>query len=63
MTYDFVSSVMTRKTAGLEFDCKCMNFKVYYAGTVDSVSKATDNRVMMSIEFATLGKTGFNAAF
>ena len=63
MTYDFVSSVMTRKTAGLEFDCKCMNFKVYYAGSVDSVSKVTDNRVMMSIEFATLGKTGFNAAF
>ena len=63
MTYDFVSSVMTRKTAGIEFDCKCMNFKLYYAGTVDSVSLVTDNRVMMSIELATLGKTGINAAF
>ena len=63
MTYDFTTGVMTRKTAGVEFDCKCMNFKFYYAGYEDSISKVIDNRVLMSIEFATLGKTGFNAAF
>ena len=63
MTYDFTTGVMTRKTAGLEFDCKCMNFKAYYSGYQDSITKVIDNRVMMSIEFATLGKTGLSAAF
>ena len=63
MTYDFTTSVVTRKTAGVEFDCKCMNFKLYYTGTVDSVSLVKDDRVTVSIELATLGRTGFNAAF
>ncbi len=63
LTYDLATNVMSRKTVGVEFDCKCMNFKFYYQGTVDSVSLATDNRVMLSIELATIGKTGINAAF
>ncbi len=63
LTYDFTTSVMTRKTAGIEFDCKCMNFKLYYSGNQDSITKVIDNRVLLSIEFATLGKTGVNAAF
>ena len=63
MTYDFTTSVLTRKTAGLEFDCRCMNFKLFYAGNQDSVTLITDNRVMMSVEFATLGKTGLSLGF
>ena len=63
MTYDFTTTVITRKTAGFEFDCRCMNFKLFYAGTQDAVSLAADNRVMMSVEFATLGKTGLSLGF
>ncbi len=61
--YDFENDVLTRKTAGLEFDCDCMNFKLSYTGTEDAISHATEDRVMMSIEFATLGKTGFSSKF
>jgi LPS-assembly protein len=61
--YDFYYDVLTRKTLGLEFDCDCMNFKVSYTGTDDAVTRATENKLMMSIEFATLGKTGFSAKF
>ncbi|MBG1232027.1 LPS-assembly protein LptD [Aestuariivirga litoralis] len=63
MTYDIRTNVLTRKVAGVEFDCQCMNFKLYYAGTEDTISHAVDNRVIMSIEFATIGKTGFVAGF
>ena len=61
--YDFENDVLTRKTAGLEFDCDCMNFKLSYTGTEDALTHATEDRVMMSIEFATLGKTGFSSKF
>ena len=61
--YDFEQSVLTRKTAGLEFDCDCMNFKLSYNGTEDAATHVKENRVMMSIEFATLGKTGFSSKF
>ena len=61
--YDFEHDVLTRKTAGLEFDCDCMNFKLSYTGTEDAISHATEDKVMMSIEFATLGKTGFSSKF
>ena len=63
MTYDFMADVMTQKTLGIEFDCQCMNFKLAYTGTEDSVSHAVENKVMMSVEFATLGKTGLAANF
>lgn len=63
MTYDFTTSIITRKTAGFEFDCRCMNFKLYYQGAQDSITLAMDNRVMMSVELATLGKTGASLGF
>ena len=63
MTYDFTTSVFTRQTAGFEFDCRCMNFKTYYVRSQDSISLAVDNRVMMSVELATLGKTGLSLGF
>ncbi len=61
--YDFTHDVLTRKTAGLEFDCDCMNFKVAYTGTDDAITRETENKLMLSIEFATLGKSGFSAKF
>jgi len=63
MTYDFTTSILTRQTAGIEFDCRCMNFKFYYARNQDSVTLTTDQRVMMAVEFATLGKTGLSLGF
>ncbi|MDE2385397.1 MAG: LPS-assembly protein LptD [Alphaproteobacteria bacterium] len=63
LTYDFTASVLTQKTFGFEYDCQCMNFKLAYTGTEDSISHAVENKVMMSVEFATLGKTGFAANF
>lgn len=63
LTYDFMADVMTQKTLGVEFDCQCMNFKLSYTGTEDSVSHAKADQVMMSVEFATLGKAGFAANF
>lgn len=63
MTYDIQDSVLTRKVAGIEYDCRCMNMKFYYAGTEDAITHAVDNRVILSVEFATLGKTGVKAGF
>lgn len=63
VAYDFTHDVLTRKTAGLEFDCDCMNFKIAYTGTDDAITRATENKVMLSVEFATLGKTGVSAKF
>jgi LPS-assembly protein len=63
LTYDFVTSVLVKKTIGLEFDCECMNFKIAYTGTQDSVTFAKEDKVMLSIQFATIGKTGLTAKF
>ncbi len=63
LTYDFVASVLAQRTIGIEFDCECMNFKFAYTGTEDSVSHLKEDKVMLSIQFATLGKTGVTAKF
>jgi len=63
MTYDIQNSILTRKVAGFEYDCRCMNVKLYYSGTEDASTHAVDNRVILSVEFATLGKTGLRAGF
>jgi len=63
MTYDIGYSQLTRKTFGLEFDCECMNFKVAYTGTNDPFTHVTEDKVMMSLELATLGKAAVSAGF
>ncbi len=63
LTYDFMNDVMTQKTFGFEFDCQCMNLRLAYTGTVDSITKAKSDQVMLSVEFATLGKTGAAIGF
>jgi LPS-assembly protein len=63
ITYDFANDVLTRKTAGLEFDCDCMNLKLSYTGTRDAITHADDNKVMLSVDFATLGKSNVSAKF
>jgi LPS-assembly protein len=61
--YDVYNSVLTRKSAGLEFDCDCMNFKVAYTGTDDAITRETENRFMLSINLATLGGTSVSSKF
>ncbi len=63
LTYDIAYSQLTRKTLGLEFDCECMNFKVAYTGTSDPFLGTYEDKVMMSIEFATLGKAAVSTSF
>ncbi len=63
LTYDVAYSQLTRKTIGLEFDCECMNFKLAYTGTNDPFTGSTEDKVMMSVEFATLGKAAVSANF
>lgn len=63
LTYDIAYSQLTRKTLGLEFDCECMNFKVAYTGTSDPYLGTSEDKVMMSVEFATLAKAGVSLSF
>ena len=63
LTYDIGYSEITRKTFGLEFDCECMNFKVAYTGTNDPFTHETEDKVILSLELATLGKATVAAGF
>ncbi len=63
LAYDIGYSQLTRKTLGLEFDCECMNFRVTYQGTKDPVYLTTDDRIMLSLELATLGKAAVSSTF
>jgi LPS-assembly protein len=63
LAYDIGYSELTRKTLGLEFDCECMNFRVTYQGTKDPVFLTTEDRVMLSLELATLGKAAVSSTF
>jgi LPS-assembly protein len=61
--YDIENSNLDWRTVGIEFDCQCMNFKVAYTGSRDDTTSEVDHRVMMSIDFATLGGTSASAGF
>jgi LPS-assembly protein len=61
--YDIENSELTYRTAGVEFDCDCMNFKVAYTGSDDEDTGDTDHRLMFSIDFATLGGTKVSTGF
>ncbi len=63
MRYDIENADVDWRTVGLEFDCQCMNFKVAYTGKDDDTTNEVDHRVMMSIDFATLGGTSVSAGF
>jgi LPS-assembly protein len=63
LTYDFYNSSLTRKTVGLEFDCDCMNLKLAYTGSQDSISLINTNTLMLSVEFATLGGSSISGKF
>ena len=62
LRYDLENSYFLSQTAGVEFDCDCMNFKFAYSGKRDDVG-SMDHRVMMSIDLATLGGTKVSAGF
>jgi LPS-assembly protein len=61
--YDLESNSFTSTTAGVEFDCECMNFKLAYEGTESVDTGNTDHRVYMSIDLATLGGTRVSTGF
>ncbi len=63
MRYDLVNNDVDYRTAGVEFDCDCMNFKLAYTGSEDPDTSRTDHRIMMSIDFATLGGTKVSTGF
>lgn len=63
LTYDLVSNQIAKRSVGVEFDCECMNFKVEYSGTVDTVTNVPTDTLSLSIAFRTLGKTSGSYQF
>jgi LPS-assembly protein len=63
MRYDIENNDVDYRTVGVEFDCDCMNFKLAYTGRDNDELNEVDHRVMMSIDFATLGGTKVSAGF
>jgi LPS-assembly protein len=61
--YDIENSNLISRTAGIEFDCDCMNAKLAYTGTDDEDTGDTDHRIMFSIDLATLGGTKVSTGF
>jgi LPS-assembly protein len=61
--YDLETDKFSAVAAGVEFDCTCMNFKLTYTADQDEDTGEMDRRLMMSFDFATLGKTKFSAGF
>ncbi len=57
LTYDLVSNQIQKRSVGVEFDCDCMNFKLDYTGTVDTVTNVPTNVLSLSVAFRTLGKS------
>ncbi len=63
LRYDIQNTDVDWRTVGVEFDCQCMNFKLAYTGRDDDTIDKVDHRVMMSIDFATLGGTSLSTGF
>lgn len=63
LRFDIENNDVDYRTVGVEFDCDCMNFKFAYTGRDDDDLNKVDHRVMLSIDFATLGKTKVSAGF
>lgn len=63
--YDIENALFSSRTLGLEFDCDCMNFKVAYTakGGAGFINGIDEHRLMLSIDFATLGGTTFSGGF
>ena len=63
LTYDLVTDQIAKTAVGVEFDCDCMNLKLEYSGSVDTVTNIQDNRLSLSVAFRTLGKTSGSYQF
>ncbi len=61
--YDIANGNLDRRSLGLEFDCDCMNFKLAYSAERKADETDTDHRIMLSIDFATLGGTSVAGRF
>jgi LPS-assembly protein len=62
-TYDLEHSLLLHTTAGVEFDCDCMNFKLSYSQDRAIDKDETDHILKMSIELRTIGATGLTGRF
>jgi LPS-assembly protein len=65
VNYNLQTDIFTTRTLGVEFDCDCMNFKAAYTGIGGSgiIEGITEHRLMLSIDFATLGGTSFSGGY
>ncbi len=63
LTYDLVSNQIAKHSVGVEFDCQCMNFRLDYTGSVDTVTNIVNNTVSLSLALRTLGKTSGSYQF
>ncbi len=63
LRYDLKSDIFRSKTAGVEFDCDCMNFKLSYTETEPEDTTEIDRAVMLSLELRTLGKSSVAFGF
>jgi LPS-assembly protein len=61
--YDLRDDFMRTAAVGIEFDCDCMNAKLSYRRNQSAKDVAEDNRVMFSIDLATLGGTSGSTGF
>ncbi len=62
-SYDLQDNFLRNTSLGIEFDCDCMNSKLTYSRNQSSKDAAPDNRLMFSIELATLGGTSASTGF
>lgn len=61
--YDLRRDEVSWMSAGVEFDCDCMNFKLAYSGSENVDNGVMDHRIMMSFDFATLGGSSVSTSF
>lgn len=61
--FDLERNKFSSTTAGVEFDCNCMNFKLAYTGSESEETGEMDHRVTMSFDFATLAGSKASAGF
>ncbi len=63
MNFDLQDDFFKTRGLGLEFDCECMNAKFAYTQVKASIDSNIDHRLLMSVNFATLGGTSFSSRY
>jgi LPS-assembly protein len=63
MNFDLQKDYFRSRGLGLEFDCQCMNAKFAYSQVKTSINSDIDHRLLLSVNFATLGGTSFSSRY